>query len=60
MLDYDIRFNEGYVNEPRQHPNESNHEDKMTKKDLKKLKITTYTRQEAPSFLVAQLYELCG
>ena len=31
------------MNELRLYLNESDHEDRMTKKDLKELKITTYT-----------------
>ena len=38
------------MNELRPHSKESDHEDRMAKKDLKELKITTYTN----SFSVAQ------
>ena len=37
------RVNKWYMNELRLYLNESDHEDRMTKKDLKELKITTYT-----------------
>ena len=36
---------EGYMNELRPHPNESDLKDKMTKKYLKELKVTTCTNK---------------
>ena len=33
------------MNEPKPHPKESDHENKMTKKNLKKMKVTTYTNK---------------
>ena len=35
-------INERYMNEPRLYPNESDLEYKMTNKNLKELKVTTY------------------
>ena len=33
------------MNEPRPHLNESDHGNRITKKDLKELKVTTYTNK---------------
>ena len=38
--------NKGYMSEPRSHSNESDLENRMTKKDFKKLKVSTYTTTE--------------
>ena len=39
----DIQVNEGCTNELKPHENGSQHEDKMTKRCLKELKVTTYS-----------------
>lgn len=41
------------MNEPRPHPNESNPEDIMTKKNLKNVESYYLYEQGAPFFLVA-------
>ena len=42
----DFGVNYGYMNHLRSHPYKSDSEDKMTKKCLKDLKVTTYTTKE--------------
>ena len=42
------------MNESIPHSNESDSKDMMTKKGLKEMKVTTYTKQVTPSFSVAQ------
>ena len=39
----DNQVKNGYMNEQRSHPNDSDHENKMIKKSLKELKVTIYT-----------------
>ena len=41
---YDIRVKEWYMNKLKSHLNERDFEDRMVKKDFKKLKITIYTK----------------
>ena len=33
------------MNEPRLHPNENDHVDRTTKRNVKKIKVTTYTNK---------------
>ena len=47
------------MNEPMPYPNDNNHEDRMTKKDLKEINVTTYIYQQgATTFLLTQSYKL--
>ena len=41
---------EGVMNESRSHPNDSDFENKMTKKGLQKIKVTIYTNEGPPPF----------
>ena len=45
FLQYDTQVNERYINKLRPRPNESDFEYRMTEKNIKELKVTTYTNK---------------
>ena len=52
---YDVQVNERHMNKSRSHSNESDSENKTTKKNLQKIESYCLYQQNTPFFSVVQL-----